>query len=501
MSSTTPGRLAVLCIATWSVATGCRPTATTLSPEKESVGVPRILELPARIRPISVDDSLVVGAAETRSVPAQFQQLQAPPPLPGPRIRELAVPHEQKVAGGPICEPGAAAQVITEPPVAPSPTSQFVPIAMPLPAVPPPPSSLPELPAKPTFTAQPPVGGQVFQPAVPAAPPNDSSPAADAINSPAPVGQVFTPAPSPALENAADKHVYVTNTNFGAVPAAAQRAVQITDRAAAMAERGMLYSARAELLQALQLIAQALDVQQGGAQHAAALAAGLTSLAEARDFSTPATSPAAAVSVAAIAASHRTTILHNIGKAPLSPVVAQQQYFEHAQSQIAAAVGSIPASSQILYLLGRLHTATAAHDADPLALRGPEAIVFHQAALTTDNKNWLAANELGVLFARYGQLPDARRLLVYSVTIHPHAEGWHNLAVVHRRLGETDLAQRAEHERQLLTRQTGKSPSDSNDRVRWVDPRTFAASGGPDIPWPAAAPSKAVAAAPGAPRR
>jgi len=143
----------------------------------------------------------------------------------------------------------------------------------------------------------------------------------------------------------------------------------------------------------------------------------------------------------------------------------------------------------------------AAHDADPLASHGPQAIVFHQAALATDGGNWLAANELGVLLARYGQLADARRLLLHSVSVHPHVEGWHNLAIVHGRLGETDLAQRAEHERQLLARLGGKSSAESSEMVRWVDPQTFAASGGPDVHWPAEVAPKAVAAAPSGPRR
>ena len=48
--------------------------------------------------------------------------------------------------------------------------------------------------------------------------------------------------------------------------------MQIADQAAQMAQRGMFYSARAELMQALQLIAQALDVQEGASRHAAAAA-------------------------------------------------------------------------------------------------------------------------------------------------------------------------------------------------------------------------------------
>src|SRR5207244_4231491 len=100
----------------------------------------------------------------------------------------------------------------------------------------------------------------------------------------------------------------------------------------------------------------------------------------------------------------------------------------------------------------------------------------------------------GVLYARYGQLQEARQLLVRSVTLHPHREGWQNLAAIHRKLGEIDLAQRAEAERQSLERQ-GTAANDTNAMVRFVDPKTFAASGGGDVNWPASVAAKQTAGA------
>jgi len=264
--------------------------------------------------------------------------------------------------------------------------------------------------------------------------------------------------------------------------AVAQQAMQMADQAAAMAQRGMLYSANTELVKGLALISQALDVQQQTAAHASALSAGLTALEEAHDFASINGQSGAATEIATVAATHQTKLPSPIVPGT-SPVVAQQQYFGFAQQQLTIAAGGIVASSEILYRLGRLQTALAAHDRDPAALHGPQAIVFHQAALGTNSNNWLAANELGVLYARYGQLPQARHLLVQSVTIHPHRHGWQNLAVVHRRLGEIDLAQRAENELRLLEKQQDAS-ANGNDIVRWVDPKTFAGSGGGEVNWP-----------------
>jgi hypothetical protein len=225
-------------------------------------------------------------------------------------------------------------------------------------------------------------------------------------------------------------------------------------------------------------------VQEGGVRHAAALAAGLTALEEARDFAAVNNRPSDAIDVGSIAANHRTSLLKNAAGQPISPIIAQQQYFAFAEQQFAIACGGISAGSQVLYRLGRLQTALSTHDADPLALHGPQAIVFHQAALATDGGNWLAANELGVLYARYGQLAQARQLLLYSLRVHPHTQGWQNLATVHRRLGETDLARLADHEQQLLAQKSAPTTDNSGDTVRWVDPKTFASTGGHDAQAP-----------------
>jgi len=280
----------------------------------------------------------------------------------------------------------------------------------------------------------------------------------------------------------------------------AQQAQQISDRGLAMAQRGMLFAGRAELTKALQLIAQALDVQTGANTHAAALASGLTALKEASDFAAQGQG-LGTVDVRAVALAHQTPLLKCQDATSLSPVVAQQQYYGFAQSQLIAAAGGQPAASQVLYRLGRLQTALAAHDAAPQALHGPQAIVFQQAALAIDGNNYLAANELGVLLARYGQLESARELLVRSVSIHPQVESWHNLSVVHRRLGEAELARQADRERELLAQKSGSSANRAGDLVRWVDTRTFAATGSGDTPWPEATAVKSAATSTPAQRR
>jgi tetratricopeptide (TPR) repeat protein len=247
----------------------------------------------------------------------------------------------------------------------------------------------------------------------------------------------------------------------------------ISRRAAEMAQKGMLYSAREELIESLRLAAEAMDVDQKSVTRRAALAAGLVALDEADDFVPGAGDLAGAVDVAAIARTHRTPILKETRG--LSPVVAQQHYLQFAREQLTAAVSGEPAASQALFTLGKIQTALAGPSAPAQSLHGPRAIVFYQAALAVDEANFLAANELGVLLARYGQWEDARRALVHSVSIRPHAEGWHNLATVHQRLGETELARLAENERQLMAGRQLAQTSAGEVRTTWIDPQKFAA--------------------------
>ena len=51
-------------------------------------------------------------------------------------------------------------------------------------------------------------------------------------------------------------------------------------------------------------------------------------------------------------------------------------------------------------------------------------------------------------------------------------------------MGEADLAQRADQERKLLASKPG-GPLSAQSAVRWVDSKSFAATSGQDVPWPA----------------
>jgi len=347
---------------------------------------------------------------------------------------------------------------------------------------------LPSLEPPRTDAPSQPVQAQYAQTA-PAPQPPVTSPANQSIYAPQPATPQLAMQPGPAAGPPAQHSAAPAIQQSSSSNSVAQQVAAMTERATQMARKGMLFAAKDELLEALQLVAQARDVHERTTIHVAALSAGLTALQEADDFSPePGRDPAGA-RVVEIVSGHRTHILRGAGDVP--PVIAQQHYYAFAQQQLAQAVAGEPAASQALYTLGKIQMAQAGPASQAQSLHGPRAMVFHQAALAVDHRNYRAANELGVLLARYGQLPEARRALLHSVTIQPNVEGWHNLATVHRRLGETELAQLAELEHQLLA---AKQPAGADKLVNWVDPRTFSTSGSQEPGWHAPASTTAAPA-------
>lgn len=287
------------------------------------------------------------------------------------------------------------------------------------------------------------------------------------ITSPAAAPAAQPPAMQPAVEAppAVDP----------AMRAVCERAFGICQQAERLADRGAYFSARSEFIQALRVITQALDTQSQQTVHSQALAEGLRALQEANDFAPQGSRLEADLDLRSIVASHRTPVLKGADLAELTPLVALQQYYTFAQQRLALAGGGQSAASQALYGVGRLAIVLAERSPDERRLHAPKAMALFHAALANDANNWRAAHELGVLYAQFGQLPEAKRLLLQSATLRPRKETWQNLAVVHDRLGEADLANKARFEMQLVERQRpARATSRSGLAVDWVDASQFA---------------------------
>ena len=255
-----------------------------------------------------------------------------------------------------------------------------------------------------------------------------------------------------------------------------QQAALLNRQAESLARRGAFYLARNQATQALRMMAEGLDLQGNEGEHTASLARALTALREADDF-LPRSGEDSAIDLALIVPAHRTPILRHRRLEGVSPVAALQQYYTYARQQLASAAGAQPVASHSLFLLGKLQARMSpgqGASGNVQQTQLAKAMVFHQAAVVVDPRNHLAANELGVILVSFGQLQDARRVLTQSLAIHSHPDGWHNLAVVHDRLGEAEMAAHARKQCELLT---GASTLQPRPKVEWVSPEVFAQNG------------------------
>ncbi|MEN6406821.1 MAG: hypothetical protein ABFC77_10145 [Thermoguttaceae bacterium] len=253
----------------------------------------------------------------------------------------------------------------------------------------------------------------------------------------------------------------------------AQQADRQTRHGFELAGRGAYFAARAEFLGALRLLAEALDADQKTDRHGQALSVGWTALSEADDFLPDPSRCLSGEDVAELAATHSTPVLKNRAGVT-APMTAMQTYLTFAQEQFSAAVEHEVAGSMALHAMGKLYTTMAQKRGSMATGAESKAVVFFQASLLVYPSNYMAANDLGVLLARGGRSLDARTVLQRSLAIHPQSTGWHNLAVVHRQLGEFALAEQAEslafQWRQAESAESGAAA----DRAQWLDPRSFA---------------------------
>jgi hypothetical protein len=233
-----------------------------------------------------------------------------------------------------------------------------------------------------------------------------------------------------------------------------------------LAEKGALYAARKEFTAAIQLIAQAHDLEHGTRQYSKSAVAGFQALKEANEFFNAA---AGETDTASLVAGHKTPVLKGAELVDMPPSIAVQYYYGYAKEQLAAGVAQESVASIALYGLGKIIIAGAGANAQQLEYTGP-AMALYQAALISQPQNFRAAHELGVLLAGAGQLELARAMLMGSATVAQQPVVWRNLATVHSRMGEQQLAQQAQQNADALqaTNQQSDAPA-----VQWVDPATF----------------------------
>ena len=264
--------------------------------------------------------------------------------------------------------------------------------------------------------------------------------------------------------------------------AVCDRTDQALRRGCALAERGATYSARAEFIQALRTLAEGLDARQESQWHAKSLLAGLLAMREVDDFQPAVGRAESSLSMEVLIGSHRTPVCQDIEVQKWTPAEATDRYHEFAQQQLAAAMGGESLGSLALYTLARIQLAM-----DGPAVEGNDALLAkamtcHCAALLVDPKNFMAANELGVLLARRGDWNKAQAVLNQSLAATPQVVTWQNLAVVYEHLGNTPMEQIARKEASALAveeRKQGPGALSGRPNIRWIDPTAFAQTTSP----------------------
>ncbi|HEX4000972.1 MAG TPA: hypothetical protein VHX65_20675 [Pirellulales bacterium] len=243
-----------------------------------------------------------------------------------------------------------------------------------------------------------------------------------------------------------------------------------------LGQRGAIYSARAQFVAALRTMAEALDSASGGNGHEQMLVAGLQALDEADDFAPRSAGIQSDLDVAQIVAGHQTPVLKDVPLDGVNCSTAMSRYLTFAQDQLAGCAAGMPSGSTALYALGRIYRVPESLHGPVDRTHGAKAVALYQAALSVDNRNYLAANELGVLLAQFGRLPEAKTALLHSIAVYPLPATWQNLAAVHRALGERDLADRAHQEALLAVARQYRGGAGQTIAVEWLDPARFAAT-------------------------
>ena len=250
-----------------------------------------------------------------------------------------------------------------------------------------------------------------------------------------------------------------------------------------LANRGAYFAARAEFTTALRLIAQGLDNDRNTTVHSQALTAALTTMKEAQDFIPAGGKIEGELDLLSIVASHRTPVLKNVPPEQLQAMRALKQYFTFAQQQFALAAGQEISGSMALGALGKMHAALAGKPNPEIVAPGAKAIVFFHAAILVCPRNYMAANDLGVLLAHSGDFAGACRVLEHSVLVCRCSENLSNLSVVYRQVGQHRLAELAVQKAQVakaaeIAQQKSSSLS-AGGKVQWVDPTALVQSPGP----------------------
>lgn len=209
-----------------------------------------------------------------------------------------------------------------------------------------------------------------------------------------------------------------------------------------LARRNAIQLARQEFFSGLSLLSDHADQYEPAMRRTQALREAFLALEEVRDFQ--ANSELRQSNLAIIVQKHETPLIRDGHFTTASHSQARHAYLLYAKERIRSAVGHEPMAAELLYSLGKLHLATFEHTRSTDNLDMNRATTLFECALVADSAHEKTCNELAVIQAKNNNWSVAKSLLQQAVTRQPQfLEAWQNLAKVHQRLGEPDLARLA----------------------------------------------------------
>ena len=248
-----------------------------------------------------------------------------------------------------------------------------------------------------------------------------------------------------------------------------RQAEQHLNRGMELASRGAVHSAAAEFQKTLTLVASAADVRTRSQQHITALTEGLEALIEAEDFLIPSQVSNVSQTMNRIIEGHQTPVFHSTTEADaINPLTAMQEYYFYARDRLADAGANEPIASYALYGLGRLQPHVVAEDATPNPILDAKMLAYYRAAIRIWPQNNRAANEIGVLLARIGDLNAAEQAFQHSYSIAAQPKVWQNLQKVRAlRRQPNQFGNRLNN----IVSTSYTTPIES--AIRWVEPSMF----------------------------
>ena len=255
-------------------------------------------------------------------------------------------------------------------------------------------------------------------------------------------------------------------------PEFAARAMRHVEQGNTMARRGATATAHGEFIQALVAIADGRDSVSTRNTHNVALKTAIQILDEVRDFYTDNTTGSSVADSSFVVGTHICGVVSAEQARSLTKTEIRERYLSGIRDNFYAACGEDKIAASALSSLGKLHSIKLNESGSPQECEWNIAMTLLSTALRCDHQDARSANEMGVLLVKVGDYPQAKQMFQISLRIQPNVATWRNLAWLHTKLGELELAALAEQEAGLVA---SAASANGVGLVQWIDPQSFGA--------------------------